>query len=333
MIGYYVHHRGAGHLHRAMVISAAIEEPVTILSSMTRPESWIGGWVNLPLDTDVDPVEPTVGGDFHWAPLGSAGLSGRMAALSAWIHVARPSVLVVDVSVEVSVFTRLHGVRVVTFAQPGERRDPAHTLGYRVASAIIAPWPRTVRPSVVHPTVEARFDFVGAISRLPVVAGLTRHSNRIAILNGLGGRGASALDTFVAQCISAEPDFEWIRLENASPATVDRTLRESALVLAHCGQNAVAEIAACRTPAIFVPEDRPHGEQHALGRVLKASSLPVVVSSPADDRPRTSLITRARDLDGGAWSGWVTGKEASLAATIIETVAADPSAHPRMSTS
>lgn len=333
MIGYYVHHRGAGHLQRAIVVSAALHEPVTILTSLDQPRSWMGGWVHLPMDTDVDAVDPTVGGDFHWAPLGSMGLTERMAILSAWIRRARPGVIVVDVSVEIAVFSRLHGVRVVTFAQPGQRTDAAHTLGYHVASAIIAPWPRTVNPIVVHPSVQARFHCIGAISRLPVAAGIARNNNRVAILNGTGGRGASSLDTFVAQCMSAQPNSEWIQLKDASIATVDHTLRTSGLALAHCGQNAVAEIAACRTPAIFVPEDRPHGEQHALGRALKASSVPALVSSPADARPRASLLAEARDLDGNAWSTWVTGQEASRAASIIETVAAGTAATQHLSAS
>ena len=52
-----------------MVVSAALAEPVTILSSLSRPESWAGGWVDWPLDTDVAPLEPSAGSDFHWAPL------------------------------------------------------------------------------------------------------------------------------------------------------------------------------------------------------------------------------------------------------------------------
>ena len=322
MIGYYVHHRGSGHLHRAMVVSAAIHEPVTILSSLSRPESWNGGWVDLPLDTDVGPVDPTAGGGLHWAPLDSKGLRGRMAVVSAWIQAACPSVILVDVSVEVSVLARLHGVRVVTYAQPGDRSDPAHTLGYRVASAIIAPWPRGMKPSVLHPAVEARLDYVGAISRIPVAVGIPRQNNRIAILNGSGGRGISTLDTFVAQCIKALPNHDWVRLEGQSAATVEHTLRECALVIAHAGQNAVAEIAACRTPAILVPEDRPHGEQQALGNSLNASGFPVVGTSPDDLAHRASLIELAFRCDGQAWSGWVDGDAASRAATVIETVAA-----------
>ncbi|TFC94101.1 MULTISPECIES: hypothetical protein [Cryobacterium] len=321
MIGYYVHHRGSGHLHRAMAVSGALAEPVTILSSLSRPASWTGGWVDLPLDTDVVPVDPGAGGDFHWAPLGSDGLRDRMAAVSTWIRDAKPSVIVVDVSVEVSVLARLHGVRVVTYAQPGDRSDAAHTVGYRVASAIIAPWPAGIKPTVVEPTVEARFHHVGAISRIPVAPDLPRQSNRIAILNGSGGLGVSTLDAFVAQCVEALPDREWVRLEGQSAATVERTLRECSLVLAHCGQNAVAEIAACRTPAILVPEDRPHGEQEALGRALNQSEFPVVVSSPRVGAPRASLIDEALRSGGQAWSEWVDGNASLRAASVIEAVA------------
>ena len=40
MIGYYVHHQGNGHLHRAMTVAPHLPEPVTGFSSLPRPESW-----------------------------------------------------------------------------------------------------------------------------------------------------------------------------------------------------------------------------------------------------------------------------------------------------
>ncbi len=69
-----------------------------------------------------------------------------MAALSAWIADTRPDALVVDVSVEVALLARLHGVPVLTLAQPGRRRDSAHTLGYAVSEQILAPWPKAAGP-------------------------------------------------------------------------------------------------------------------------------------------------------------------------------------------
>src|SRR2546430_2737882 len=40
---------------------------------------------------------------------------------------------------------------------------------------------------------------------------------------------------------------------------------DAGVVATHAGQNAVAEVAAARRPAIVLPQNRPHGEQHATG--------------------------------------------------------------------
>ena len=48
--------------------------------------------------------------------------------------------MVVDVSIEIALLARLHGVPVVLVAQRGIRHDAAHALAYAQASAIAAPW-------------------------------------------------------------------------------------------------------------------------------------------------------------------------------------------------
>ncbi|MFM9921309.1 glycosyltransferase [Lacisediminihabitans sp. H27-G8] len=328
MIGYYVHHRGSGHLHRALAVASEMDAAVTILSSLPRPASWTGGWVQLPLDTDADPVDVTAGGALHWVPLDSAGLSDRMSAISHWLAEYRPTTVVVDVSVEVSALVRLHGIRVVTYAQPGDRRDAAHNFGYQMASAIIAPWPTEFRPSEVAQTVAQNLVHVGSISRFRVSPTLQRPDPgllRIAVMNGSGGRGQSALETVVAEAQAAVPGAVWVWLIGKSSDQIEHELRSVSLVFAHCGQNAVAEIAACRTPAILVPEDRPHEEQHQFASAISTSDFPAVVCNPGEGVDWASIISHAHSLDGQRWSHFVDGRAAERAAAVISRVAA--SAH------
>ena len=52
-IGYYVHHQGHGHLHRAQAFAAAWRSSgpeVVGLSTLPRPRAWDGPWVRLPRD-------------------------------------------------------------------------------------------------------------------------------------------------------------------------------------------------------------------------------------------------------------------------------------------
>ena len=53
MIGYYVHHVGAGHLNRARAVALRAEVTVTGLSSLPMPADWPGPWVQLERDDAV----------------------------------------------------------------------------------------------------------------------------------------------------------------------------------------------------------------------------------------------------------------------------------------
>ena len=165
MIGYYVHHRGAGHLSRVRAIAAQTSAPLTALSSLPRPSGWDHGWVDLPLDEEQDAIDPTGRGALHWAPIHTDGLRARMEAIAAWIARARPAVLVADVSVEVAVYARLMGIPVVVMGMPGDRTDAPHQLAYRMAERIICPWPAWAHPARGLEPWEDKVRNVGAISR------------------------------------------------------------------------------------------------------------------------------------------------------------------------
>jgi predicted glycosyltransferase len=325
VIGYYVHHRGAGHVNRALAILEHLDGPVTILSSAPRPAGYAGDWVSLPLDdADRETSEPTADGALHWAPLRSPGLADRMALIARWLDAERPEVVVVDVSVEVALLVRLHGVPVVTVAQPGDRSDSAHTLGYRASSAIIAMWPHGNDALRVAPDIRARIETVGAISRIPVTAGdaPSRSPDRITVLGGRGTRGESALSRVVADARAALPDKDWNLLDDADAATVAQALRSSSVVFAHCGQNAIAEIAASRVPAVFVPEDRPHDEQAMQAAAFRLGGQPATVIEREKSENWAEVLRSTAALDGGRWEYWCDGGAAGRAAGIIGRVAA-----------
>lgn len=326
MIGYYVHHRGLGHLHRALAIAGELRQPVTLLSSLPRPASWTGGWVDLPLDTDTVPLDATAGGSLHWVPLGSEGLRTRMTTISTWIDTHRPEAVVIDVSVEVALLVRLHGVPVITFAQPGDRSDAPHTVGYGISSAVIAPWPERFAPLRFSPGIDVALGHTGAISRFPVADRTSVNPRQIAVVNGAGGRGESALARVVAEARAQSVGFEWIDLTDASADEVAKTIGESAIVFAHCGQNALAEIAASRVPAVLVAEARPHDEQSAMAQAIAGSGLPAIVTAPMAMVDWTSTLIAVAALDGRGWSEWCDGLGAVRAAAVIEDVVANTSA-------
>jgi UDP-N-acetylglucosamine:LPS N-acetylglucosamine transferase len=171
MIGYYVHHHGSGHLSRATALARVLGDDLTGLSSLARPAGWTGDWLQLPADTGpdtVDPVDPTARGALHWVPRRAAGVRARAAALAAWFERGRPRVVVTDVSVEVALLARLHGIPVVVVAQPGQRDDAAHRLAYRIADRIVGFWPAGFDVLKTAEPLGERLATVGALSRFDV---------------------------------------------------------------------------------------------------------------------------------------------------------------------
>lgn len=329
IVGYYVHHQGSGHAHRALAIRDAASLEITGLSTAPPPSGWTGAWVTLPDDAGaIDADNPSAYGRLHYAPEHQPGLRDRMAVISAWIAEARPAALIVDVSVEVALLARLHGVPVITMAMPGERDDPAHRLGYDIAEAILAPWPRAA--GALWQAAGADLDkttFLGAVSRFTPVRRPGPPGNQVVVLNGTGGSGATPAE--VRAAADATPEWDWVHLDRAHGRWVEDPwplLCSAAVVVTHAGQNAIAEIAAARRPAIVIPQDRPFTEQAVMGRALTGlRGVPALVR-PAWPTPDQwpDLLSEAGQLDGAGWAVWNDGRGPERAAALLASLVVAP---------
>jgi len=372
VVGYYVHHQGAGHRHRAASVAARLVArglAVTGLSSGPRPAGWPGAWVTLARDDDPPAGtadDATAGGRLHWAPLRHPGLRSRAAALSAWIERERPAALVSDVSQEVALLARLHGVPVVSVVLPGDRTDTPHTLGLGVSTALVGCWPSSVT-SGMTPGLDAcdrdRLHAVGGLSRFAPVApvapvvepggalattesrpppvvepgeplgesesrpgdGGTRSTTggRVVVLGGTGDAAADPHhDAALTAAQEQTPGWTWTVL-GVSTWTDDpwSVLKAADVVVTHAGQNAVAEVAAARVPAVVVPRPRPHDEQVTTAAVLAADAWPVTVLGRLPLDGWADLLARTAALDGTAWAEWVDGAAADRFADVVASVA------------
>lgn len=317
MIGWYVHAHGAGHRQRLACIARHLQTPVTALSSLPASDG-PAAWVRLPddLPTGAD-TDATAGGTLHWAPQHHPGLRARMATIAAWVERERPSLMVVDVSVEVAVLVRAMGVPVVVVAMRGRREDRAHRTAYDLADALLAPWPaRLPEPWWPQDWLDKTWH-VGALSRFddrprsghgsPPVPG------RAAVLWG-GDGGAPAMPevagwTWDTSGTSGTPHDLWPVLQGAD------------VVVTHGGQNALAEVAAARRPAVVLPQDRPYGEQHANAAALAGAGLAVVVDRWPEAADWPGLLQRACALPD-RWEQWSDGRGAQRAATRLDELAA-----------
>lgn len=313
MIGWYVHHVGRGHLQHATAVAAQLGEPVTGLSSLSRPDGWRGGWIQLPRDDDGDITDPDAHGVLHWAPLRHRGLRERMAAISAWIVAAGPRVLVVDLSVEVAALGRLLGVPVVTFCLPGTRTDSPHRLAWDLADAIIAPWPQRYPGLCVGLERHlGKVCFTGGISRFAARGRPdTRTDRHGVVLGGLGGAVVVAPDV---------PGWTWTVLDGRIWCPDPwPDLASAGVVITHAGLGAIADVAAARAPAVVVPQPRPFGEQQATAAALGRDGVATVVGPGAAEWPR--LVEGAVERGGAGWAKWSDGTGAARAAATIDTVA------------
>jgi len=327
MIGWYVHGHGSGHLQRLQCISAYLQTPVTVLSSVPRPTGFDGGWLPLPDDLPTGAEgDVTAGGTLHWAPRHHAGLRERMAAVAGWVAAARPAMVVVDVSVEVAVLVRSMGVPVVVAAMRGDRTDRAHGTAYDLAEALLAPWPAAL-PEPWPARWLAKTWHVGGLSRFdgrhpPAAPG----KQRVAVLWGGGGGGGgevTARDVHAAS--GATPGWTWqpIGLPGAPWVPDPWPLLQAAdVVVTHAGQNALAEVAASRRPAIVVPQARPHDEQRANAAALHRAGLALVCAAWPSPEQWSGLLQRAAASDPSQWERWSDGLGAARAAALIDGAAA-----------
>jgi hypothetical protein len=321
-VGWYVHHHGHGHLHRALAVAgvlAAGGAEVTLLGS--RPAEVhpaVATWVELPRDDDGDPRAVTANGTLHWAPRHHDGLRARMHAISAWIAATRPDVVVCDVSQEVALLCRLHGVPVVSVVQPGDRSDAPHLTGLRAADVLVACWPAAAGMLVsgLPPEVAARVVPVGGLSRFPVVAEPRGRGDDVLVLGGSGGDAWTADQLAALRRDVGRPVRE---LGGAGAWDPDpaAALAAAAVVVVHAGQNALAEVAAARVPAIVVPAARPHDEQHATARALAAGGWPVRVLPALEHEDWAALVVEVAALDGRRWAGWCDGGAATRFADVV----------------
>lgn len=322
MIGYYVHHHGKGHLTRARCIAAALPEPVTVLSSFPAPDQLdpFVAWVQLtPDDHDRDRIDVAAGGALHWAPRRAPGYQARMHQLAAWVERESPRVVVVDVSVEVTAFLRLLGVTVVVMAGPGRREDPVHQLGYQLATRIIAPWPQAIyAPDHLLPHA-SKVEYVGAISRFDGRAPEAAPAERsVVVLFGNGGDEVSRGD--IAAAKGACPEWSWRAFGGAQQPWSDdiwRVLQSADVIVSHAGQNAIAEIAAVRRPAILVPQQRPFSEQEETAAALAAANIAVSQARWPSVQKWPQLLDECARDSGDSWVKWNRGDGAQKAAAAI----------------
>jgi hypothetical protein len=341
-IGWYVHHHGRGHLARLLAVAAHVTSDIVCFSSLPEPAGLPTNCSWVVLDRD-DAEEPETGGPLrardvdaggllHWAPALHNGHRRRLSAIAAALEGRPVTAFVVDVSAEVTLFVRLLGIPTILITQPGTRDDAPHTLAFRAAHSIIAPWPGellepahlTDLPNVVYVGGISRFDGRQFHGQHEGAADFPAAKPKVLVLGGAGGSAVTA--AAVSAAAAATPEYDWGSVGVPGPGGTGWSddpwdqLRGADIVVAWAGQNSIADLAAANVRAVVIPQARPFDEQVQTAEALAGSGLAIVEPSwPApDDWP--GVLARARSLRPD-WSTWRSAGAGQRAAAEIDATA------------
>ncbi|MDE9366459.1 glycosyltransferase [Luteipulveratus sp. YIM 133132] len=316
---FYLHHHGSGHRRRGTAIARLMQRPVVGCGTGTAPQGWPGRWVTLPADDDPTPgpgADVAAGGVLHWAPRRHRGSQDRALMLTSLLHELRPAFVLVDVSVEVALLVRLCGFPVVVMAMPGDRRDLPHRLAYSVADHVLAPWPAGAHPDHV---AADRWLALGAVSGRATTPVDVRRPHRGDAVMVWGDGGLDVDREQVQQLVDATPHLRWRTFGGGHPRSDDlhREWSRAEVVVTHAGQGIVSELAATRTPAVLVAQQRPFDEQHATVAALTAAGVPTALEAWPAQHDWPGIVRRAMEAGPGMWDGW-PAHGAARAASVLD---------------
>jgi hypothetical protein len=233
-----------------------------------------------------------------------------MARIADWIERSRPDLLLVDVSVEVAMLSRLCGAPFAYLRQSGKRDDPPHRLAYGWAAGLLAPYPEWLEAEGTSEATRERSAYVGAVTRFD---GTPRPRP--------GGRPRRALVLGECGPLTAEIADAARGWEVLGPRLVDLDLlARCAVVVAPAGANTVAEAAFAGCGMVCLPQPRPFAEQTARGDDLDRHGAAVVLNEPPAPSRWPILLEEARDRRE-ALERWADGEGAGRAADYLIALA------------
>lgn len=310
LIGYYVHHQGRGHRDRAQAIARYAPDRFMLIGTGLNVTRGAVQCVDLdddhPLANTASIVAPTPP-CLHYAPIGHDGIRRRVATLAAWIAVARPAVMVIDVSVEIAMLARLASTPTIYLRLSGSRDDPPHIEAFRSAQGLIAPFHSDLDDATTPDWVREKTTYLPGLTPPPV------HREAMpGMVLVIGGAGGAALDgTRLAAAARATPHLQWraiglISRPHDLPANLEipgwitdvaPEIAGAAVVIGGAGDGLVSAVIAAGRPFICLPQPRPYDEQIHKARRLGYLGVAIVVQSWPDTDAWPNLIAQAQALD------------------------------------
>lgn len=350
-VGFYVHYHGRGHKHRTEAILKHLTIPSSVIASRIHTLPWSGPTLSEVIGIECDNEDLNEEGldyvadvpSLHFAPLWSENVTKRVAAYTHWMATAKPDLMVVDVSAEISMLTRLASVPQIVMRQHGDRSDPAHINAYAAAHSLLAPFPEMMEDSITPAWVKQKTVYLdgfcrdaNATSADTTVKPLSTNreaSNTIVFLFGRGGGNdvhtrlrdaALALPTHQILVVGKEADesnhptnlqyLGWVNNVSDYCLSAD-------VVVAAAGHNSVMELGHSRCRFIAIAEPRPFAEQIRKVQILQREDLAIGLEQWPTSHTWPSLVQNALGLNTSKWDNVFRNDGAKQAADHIEEVA------------
>lgn len=343
-IGFYVHYHGLGHKHRTEAILQHLTVPASVVTSRIANLAWQGPTLDnvVEIACDIDEVSQAglkYAGDvpaMHYAPLWTNTITKRVSQYTEWLQQYVPDVMVVDVSAEISLLTRLASIPQVVMRQHGDRSDPAHLGAYAAAHSLLAPFPESLEDDVTPDWVRRKTTYLDGFCRNTSGFSQPVTYDRPTIVVIFGRGGNQDRHAALAEAASTVKEYDWIVVGKSAPDCVrlpenlsyagwcespHRYVTNSAVVVTAAGHNSIMELGSLKARMIAIAEKRPFDEQVRKAIVLNREGLAVGVDRWPDKSEWPTLIEQALLLDVSRWNKVFASDGAETAANHITKVA------------
>ena len=338
-IGYYVHHHGSGHLARALAIVGQTSDHFTVLGTGLAGRTGGVPFIDLEDDRALDDASFR-GNDgvkhrpeaLHYAPLGHPGVRRRVSVVAGWIETCAPSLMVIDVSVELAMLSRLAATPTVYVRLSGDRTDPAHLEAFRGAAAILAPFHPDLDDPLTPSWVRAKTKYFPAMG--PQTVSVAVDPAKVVVVFGSGGGEANG--AVLAGAARRTPERMWHVLGPATTISdpppnlafrgwvddAEAEIASAGVVVGSAGDGVVGAVMAADRPFLCLPQARPYAEQTSKAHALGALGAAVILDSWPQDHAWPELLLRAQAPAGDARTRLSRGGGAAEARAWIQSLAA-----------
>lgn len=340
-VGFYVHYHGLGHQQRTEAIIQRLTVRSSVITSRLDTSRWSTADDLVEIACDIDEVSENgrcYAGDvpaLHYAPLWTDNVTRRVSQFTAWLDRERPDLMVVDVSAEISMLTRLAAIPQLVMRQHGDRRDEAHRNAYAAAHSLVAPFPESMEDSITPHWIREKTVYLHGFHRSPRrrFRPILYDRPTIVCLFGRGGTDNNAAR--LVEAATAVADVDWLVVGKPKPPELScpDNLRyagwvdsphsyttNAEIVVTAAGHNSVMELGLDRKRMIAIAEPRPFDEQLRKVSVLDREGLAVGLPRWPEAQQWASLMRQAAELDLTKWESVFRQDGAEQAARHITEV-------------